>query len=345
MKILDISFKTLRDAVCRQWKTILVFVLCFGAAGAVFGCILSRTGDITGRGSAEAMEYVDYNKIEFDRDYYARCTLTLAAAYDDAKEYLKVLHNDRTATEAQKEQIRLIQDELDGLEYNIAEIKEQYLDVNTALCPAEFAADAADYNDRKRKEYEQGLEEAKKSLALVSEAAGEEETAQALEPILSEALALAQYQKAVSIFENRLEWLHEHSDDMEEQNAAARRELAAAADELNQIIKKANGAAEKLADENHLIIKLFYADIDRTDYQIVPDGLDDLDKTEEEKKPFEAGIEHSFSISRAEDAFAVLTLLFLLTGVCTGVFFAVCREASASDKRAAVQHGEKLEKE
>lgn len=339
MKFYEITFETMIQAVRNRWKTVLLTVLGFAVLGAGFGFAASRAGDIVGAGRADTLALLELPAAADDKDYYFDYASSIHALCDDAELYLEKLSEETTLTEEQQALVMSLQEELSVWKEDcLTEIEGLGMNAYRPCVPEAFVSQEKDLCEAKLLDFGAKRDAAQMAADLLesmeSAALAQTGAEDAYEELVKTAAALPEYQRVADIFEARLEWL----DAPDEMFANARRLdelLADGADSLNALVGKVNAAAQAIAEESHLIIHMHVGHADRGYSELEPNVASEEKEEskkpgEEEKVPLKIGIEHSFGISYAKDAFLVIALFCTLVGLCAGAFWALCKECRAS---------------
>ena len=311
MKDINVTFHTCLDAAKHQWKCFLAAVLVFSLLGAGFGWLYAGREAAPAQGSTAPLEPLDFSGLYDDAEYYYACFDALTEAYGNLTQYLRAVTGERTLSEEQKGLLEGYAQDVERFERETLRPIRTLMNAENALyVPEEFWEAAA-------AGYEAALETVRLDLIAAETAAdivkqmdapdvAEETVSIAYETLLKQASQYGNLKRAQILYEELLDRLQNHADQVRADSRDMERRLEAAAKELNALAKEVSDGVDAIAAENHLLISIGEED----------DG-DTLQVT----------ISHTHTESPPQDVFLLITLFCGMVGVCCGVFLAVCREA------------------
>ena len=332
MRFIDVDFRTICSAICSRWKRVVCFTLAFAILGVCSGAVAARKGDIVGTGSADSIDQIDFFEFEYDKDYYLKCADLLLSSYKDSLGYVTQLKKDKLISDEQKETLEELEMELNGFAKKyLAPIEKLTFDNVVACCPKEFIEDEI-------KECEELLEktEAEFTVAKIaneqikeidSKLLKDKETIAAYQKMVVSAEKYAELMQTVERYEKRLDLLKNEPERIEKNVQLLEKALKSGKEQLNLIIETLDYIVGRIAEENHLNIKII-----TYSQSYLKKMANDESETVTEKEVFEIGVGHTFGVSLARDAFIVLIVFCTLVGICTGAYSAICREGAKENK-------------
>lgn len=315
-----ITFQTVLNAFCHQWKRILVTVLLFALLGAAAGFLFRGRGAAEAGGGAQPLAEVDFTLTARTQSYYTDCLTLLTNTMTNLDSYIaSVSANAAPAAGGEAGMERL--DALDALERDAAVLQSGRLaPLRSALSEAGAVYAPAEYLDGLADRYAQELETLRMDL-IAAEAAAETirqmdapdydgNFTSSYTSLLSQAVQYGTLLRSQAVTEKYLDHLTNHMPEIRTECRRAERELEALRGEVNALLDRFTPLADELARDAGVIFT-----------PTVKDGKTEITVT------------HSHRASSAQESFAVIFVFCVLAGVCFGVFLAVCREAKEEKKR------------
>lgn len=312
---MKVTFHTFTDAIKHQWKSMLVVTLIFALLGAGCGWYYGEQQAHPAQGMAQVLASVDLSKEVYDVNYYVTCRNALNTAYSNLVQYLKALSAEPTLSTEQKTSLQEFQLELSQFETEIlASIRNRLGARNALYFPEEFLNERIEYYENLIATNQDNLLQAETAADIIKNMAVPELTdadiLKSYKSLLSVASNYGNYKVNEVRFAEIKEQLSHESGKIIADGRKMFRDLEAAEKQLNGLIEEVSLAANTIAEENHFNLTLTYDDKDAVTPSIV----------------------HTHRENDPQEIFQLLTLFCTLVGICSGGFFAVCRQAKREKK-------------
>lgn len=314
MKYEEFGVKTLFGALKHQWKFIIIVVLVFALVGVGAGFAFADRGAGEAAGYAEALPAVNASSLKMNSNYYNAYFQLLRNSYNTAIAYRKDFTSKHSLTAQQTQDMAELLLDLENY-YNdtLRVIEKKFNVVGAVYIPADFYEQYVE-------DCEQGLETSRNKLEVAQVAAEmlatmdaptsqSDATIKNYDLILSTAASGLEHMQAVQIYEDRLETLKDR-DAVAEAETEMKQLLTDATAKWNALLTTLNEKANIIAKESSVI------------FNVLPGEKDTVQFT----------LRHTHNTSSMQESFVLIVLFCTLTGICTGLFFAVCRECKRQKK-------------
>lgn len=314
MKYPEITFQTVLGAIRHQWKVLLVSVVLFTLLGVGTGFAFAEKGAAPDAGEAVALEDVSFDSILPSAGYYERCKNSLIKRQKDVVDYIQQVSADHTITKEQRallnEQLRLLQNYKDSA---LLPLQIAWLDQGAIYIPEEFIASQTALYESRAASTRLSLIRTEAAVELLktmdSPDAESDKANNIYSSLLSDAAKYGSLKVALTKYEAALSQLKDHTDEVIAQSHQMEQQLNAAKSELNQLQEELSTVLDTIARENHLLLNADFAG-------------DKMAVT----------ITHTHDLATSQEAFEILVIFCCLTGICLGLFLAVCQEAKHGKK-------------
>lgn len=327
MNAYTITFQTVLDALHRQWKRILVSILLFALLGGAAGFLFRGRGAAEAGGGAQPLNQVDFAQVARTQDYYTGCLRLLTDTMSNLNNYIASVSANALPTAAQEMEPQEAEalETLKALSREAAVLQSDRLTplsgalngVGAVYAPEEYLDNLADCYARDLASIRMDLISAKAAMETLRQMDAPQydgSHSDSYTSLLSQAAQYGSLLRSQAVTEEQLEKLTAHMPEIRAECRRVERELEAVRGELNALLDRFAPLADELAKEAGL--------------NLVPsDTSGRVDIT----------VTHSHRVSSAEESFATIFLFCVLTGICVGVFLAVCREAKEEKKRLSSQ--------
>lgn len=311
----EISLRGCWNAVKHQWKLMLAFILCFAVLGVGAGLLLAPRLSAGAEGGAEKLEYVDFEELDYSPDYYGSRVDALQKAWEDLKSYWASVYGEATLTEQQIQSLEALGEELDDFETRQLQmlrdlvnnpqtftVPESQMDATIAACKAEL------------QETRLSLLEAAQAVELVKTmqvpAGTTEEALASYTAMMQKAESYGALLKEEAYLEMVLDRLQNEPEQVQSDSQTMEKLLEQSVEEFNALLDETYACVNGIAEANYLAITPV-----------------------EQNGKLQAAISHTHGAATSQEAFVILTLFCILVGICSGLFFAIYREAKMEQRK------------
>lgn len=316
MKYREITFGTIAAAILHRWKTLVFTIVAFLALGIVSSVLFADRATAEGTGSAPEWTPVGFEGVTEDLVYYNRCYDELSEQSSALLTYVTTLSQEQTLTGDQAQQLMSLHEEITNYQQEILpEISDALSAPDALYVPTKLRQDAVEeYNwllDSTRNQ----IVKAESAMTVLQSVGGltstNEEISATYNSLLSQAAQYGQLQLNLEKYEGFLDRLVNDSGRVQADSQAMESMLEQTAESLNALGERCHQAVQEIAQENYLDVT-----------------------TQGSGEELEVRIQHTARPADRQEAFTALVLLFGLTGICAGAFFALWRECALRKERA-----------
>lgn len=316
MNYQEMTFSAMVAALRRHWKAWLLTAAVFALVGCAAALFLTGT-DAAAAGEAEKLEGVDLEELEEDSGYYQAWLQAMQKKYNETETYIASMQADSTAT---KEQIKAL---TVFYRKKVAKFqKEQLIPLQKTLAREDVLLVPERFLPQMEEELEESLLENEKGLQISQSAAellksmeapriDNESVSASYAKLLSQAAALGEYQVGAASCREKLDRLQNNLQEVLTESRDFQRELDAAMQAQNALLKELNQFASEFARENHV----------------------NLLQDQDEDGKLKVVLEHTHGADSRSQRAVVLLVFCVLVGICAGAFFAVCMDVRQRKKQ------------
>lgn len=351
MKYTDITLESLLSAIRHQWKKFIAVLLAFSVFGGLSGVVYANRLAAEAKSSATELQNVDFSTVERNEGYYQMYWRSIAVRCDDISRYLEALSAETILNDDQKEEVLALQLELSSFEEGIwTQIRERFSVSDSLYVPIELLDEQAMRYTALCHDNELSMLESKAIADVLTQKSFADEEISIIDTVLLRAIeednesknhfktqvqkalditaepektenTLEQWVQAVSqyglcvkrqqVFESILKQLETEYDVVKMKIEQMDVLLEQARMQINGLAVEVNNTARSIASSNHLEI------------QSTRLGDDSMAFT----------IRHTHMESTARDAFAILFLIGVLSGICCGAFYCIYHEGKRKHQK------------
>lgn len=308
MKYYDFAITDIAAAIRHQWKMILGVIVSFLVIGAIGGFLFSDQASAENNGSAQSYEEITMEDEKITLTYYSDWYEMLTVKRQELYSYIEAVQLDDTITQVQNEQLTQQMTELEQYEEEtLAPILKLMDAPNAFFIPDTLYAEAILEYQKLVVTTEQNLEKAEYAAQLLESMGGINTTDETINDtyasILNEAANYQQLKLDLELYQSRLTLLQNNADTLRKDSANMDVMLTEAMEQLNDLREQCNTLLDEISTQNHLNLAYGW-----------------------NQDAFRVTIDHTNRLATKEEAFFALILFCGLTGICVGMFFALCRE-------------------
>ncbi len=313
MNYSEITFKTICAAWRRQWKFLIVYILVVSFVGTVASYFYADGSEAVSPAKSDVIPNLILEDVEKDRNFFSMATNKLSGYAGSLELVLTAISEESTLTDEQKQVVSEFQEDL--LEWKKEQLKplQEQLSMGAYIHP-QGVEDAIAYYMYRYTTIELNLIESSAAYELLrtmnAPLTENEEILSNYNKLQTQAALYGSYQKELIIIQNWLEEL-KNPTELIARSWDMVRNVAGVEQNLNLFAQNLGAFLANLAEDNQLILRIEFSD----------------------ETSFNLSITHTYRDIDASENFAALSLFCVLTSVCSGLFFAICKEVKQQKKK------------
>lgn len=308
MQLAEITVSTILNAFRHRWKFFLIVVLVFVVLGIGAAFLFSEQLAAPADGGAELLEPANFSEVYLDADYYTACQAVLTTRVSELETVLNRVSSESTLTEDQLLTLEDLQRSLEAYRRtDLAPIEAAWAAPDALYIPEDFIEETIAEYTISRENTQNSLYAAEFAVELISTMdapdVGTEDINSTYAALLSRAAQYAQLQLTLQSYDILLDRLTNDRTEVVADGHWMEQQLETAKDNLNDVEASINQTVNGIAEENHLNITAEYVG---TEVQVT--------------------IDHTHGLSTSREAAQILVIFCTLTGICVGMYLAICIE-------------------